>query len=339
VNGGADVDVLVVGGGHGGLTVAAHLRRARRDVLVVDAGGRVGDSWRNRYDSLRLFTPRPLNGLPASTFPPGDDPFPVKDEIADYHEEYAGAMSVPLRLGHRVSSLRGIGRLFEAAVGPLHVRARAVVVATSVFGAGKIPPFAADIDPSVRQLHSSAYRRPSDLPDGPVVVVGARNSGADIAVEVARHRPTTIAMGTPLPRAPARWRSPLWWRIPPWRDRFIGELALPVPWPFRPGGFLVVDLDEAAAAHGLRLAARAVGAEGDQIKFADGSATRARTVIWASGYTPDHTWIDGPKIDGNVAIGRRGRTAVGRLWIVRGRFLFSVGRHAHEVARDVIATR
>ena len=335
----ADVDVLVVGAGHGGLTVAARLRQARRDVLLVDGSSRVGDSWRNRYDSLRLFTPRPLNGLPASVFPPGDDSFPLKDEVADYHEEYVGAMSLPLRLGCRVTALRHAGPVFEAVAGSLLVKARAVVVATGVFGAGRIPSFAAQLDPSVLQLHSSMYRRPSDLPDGPVVVVGARNSGADIAVEVARKRPTTIAMGTPIPRAPARWRNPFWWRIPPWRERLIGDLALPLPWPFRPGGFVTADVDHAVAAHALRRAGRAVGAQGDEIRFADGASVRARTVIWASGYNPDYSWIDAPRLDGKIAIGDHGRSAVQRLWIVRGRFLFSIRRHADDVARDVIAAR
>jgi putative flavoprotein involved in K+ transport len=334
----ADVDVLVVGAGHGGLTVASLLRRARRDVLVVDRNARVGNVWRDRYDSLRLFTPRRLNGLPLKPFPPGDDPFMTKDEIADYHEDYAGAVSFDLRLGHRVSAVRQHGAVFEATVGSASVRARSVVVATGVNDAPRIPPFASLLDASVHQLHSSAYQRASQLPDGPVVVVGAQNSGADIAVEVARDRPTTVAIGTRLPRAPARWRNPIWWRIPPWRDRLIGELVLPLPWPLRPGGFIGADLDHAVAAHGLRLASRAVTADGDQIRFADGTSVRARTVIWASGYTQDHTWVDAPKTESKVAIGRRGRTAVARLWFVRGRFLYSVARHARDVARDVIAS-
>jgi len=152
----ADVDILVVGAGHGGLTGASHLRRAGREVLIVDPSARIGDVWRNRYDSLHLFTPRFLNGLPMNPFPPGDDPFTTKDEVANYHEEYARAMSFPLRLGHRVSTLRRLGTLFEATAGPLLVKARAVVVATGAFGVGRIPPFAARLDGSVHQIHSSA---------------------------------------------------------------------------------------------------------------------------------------------------------------------------------------
>jgi putative flavoprotein involved in K+ transport len=333
-----DTDVLIVGAGHGGLAVAHDLVRAGRDVLLVDAHPRVGDAWRTHWDSLRLFTPRELDALPEIPFPTGDDPFPNKDEVADYQEQYAREMGFPLQLGAGVRALTRTGELFEATVGASVIRARAAVIAGGHYDAPRVPDLATRLAHSVLQLHSSEYRRARDLPEGPVVVVGAANSGGEIAVEVARERPTTIAIGTRKPTPPKRWRSPAWWKLALLRDRVFHERTATIawlPWPLRAGGYLEADLDRAAAAHGLRLAPRAVDAVGDTLRFADGGAATARTVIWATGYRVDFSWIDAPREDGGIPIGRHGRAPVPGLHFVRGRFLFAISRHARDVARDV----
>ena len=330
--------MLIVGAGHGGLAVAHDLVRAGREVLLVDAHTRVGDAWRTRWDSLRLFTPRDLDGLPGIPFPRGDDPFPNKDEVADYQERYAQEMRFPLRLGAEVRALRRMGDLLEATAGADVIRARSVVIAGGHFHAPRIPDFASRLDPAVLQLHSSDYRRARDLPEGPVVVVGAANSGSEIAVEVARERPTTIAIGTRKPLAPKRFRSSTWWKLALLRDRVFHERTAYIawlPWPLRAGGYLGADLDAAWVAHGLRLAPRVVDAAPDRLRFVDGSDVAARTVVWATGYRADHGWIDAPKEDGVIPIGRHGRTPVPGLHFVRGRFLFAISRHARDVARDV----
>ena len=343
--------MLIVGAGHGGLAVAHDLTRAGREVLLVDSHARVGDAWRTRWDSLRLFTPRDLDALPGMPFPRGDDPFPNKDEVADYQEQYAREMAYLLRLGAEVRALRPVGDLFEVTVGADVTRARSVVVAGGQFHTPRIPEFAARLDTSVLQLHSRDYRRARDLPEGPVVVVGAANSGGDIAVEVSRERPTTVAIGTRKPLPPKRYRSPTWWKLALLRDRLFHERTAYVawlPWPLRAGGYLEADLDRAAAEHGLRLAPRAIDAAGDVIRLADGSSARARTVIWATGYRADDSFIAGGEppatpvlIAGGeppatpLLIGRHGRTPLRGLHFVRGRFLFAISRHARDVARDV----
>jgi putative flavoprotein involved in K+ transport len=326
-----------VGAGHGGLAVAHELVRSGREVLLVDLHARVGDAWRTRWDSLRLFTPRELDALPGIPFPAGDDPFPNKDEVADYQERYASEMRFATRLGERVRSLRRTSELFEAGVGGEMIRARAVVVAGGHFHTPHIPEFAARLDPSVLQLHSRDYRRARDLPEGPVVVVGSANSGGEIAVEVARERPTTIAIGTRKPLPPKRYRSPNWWKLALLRDRIFHERTAFVawlPWPLRAGGYLEADLDRAAADHGLRLAARAVDAAGVEVRFAGGSTASARTVIWATGYraaTPLLIAGGEPPATPLTQIGRHGRAPVRGLHFVRGRFLFAVSRHARDV--------
>jgi len=332
------VDVLIVGAGHGGLAVAHDLVRAGREVLLVEAHQRVGDAWRTRWDSLRLFTPRDLDGLPGIPFPQGDDPFPNKDEVADYQERYAQEMRFPLQLGVEADAIKRTGDGFEATVGGNVVHARSVVIAGGPFHTPRIPDFASRLDPAVLQLHSRDYRRARDLPEGPVVVVGAANSGSEIAVEVARERPTTIAIGTRKPLAPKRFRSPAWWKLALLRDRVFHERTAYIawlPWPLRAGGYLGADLDAAAIAYGLRLAPRVVDAAANRVRFVDRSDVPARTLIWATGYRADHSWIEAPKVDGVIPIGRHGRTPVPGLHFVRGRFLFAISRHARDVARDV----
>jgi putative flavoprotein involved in K+ transport len=237
-----------------------------------------------------------------------------------------------------VTALRRAGDAFEATAGADVVRARSVVIAGGHYHAPRIPEFAARLGPAVLQLHSTEYRRARDLPDGPVVVIGAANSGGEIAVEIARERATTIAIGTRRPLPPKRWRSPAWWRLALLRDRVFHERTAGVawlPWPLRAGGYLEADLDRAASTWGLRLAQRAVDAEGDVIRFAGGGRATVRTVVWATGYRADHGWIDAPKQNGVIAIGRHGRTPLPGLHFVRGRFLFAISRHARDVARDV----
>ena len=354
----ADTDALIVGAGHGGLAVAHDLVRAGREVLLVDAHPRVGDAWRKRWDSLRLFTPRDLDALPEMAFPTGDDAFPNKDEVADYQERYAKEMHFALRLGSVVRAVRRVGDVFESAVGTDVIRARSVVIAGGAFHAPLIPDFASHLDASVLQLHSSDYRRARDLPEGPVVVVGSANSGGEIAVEVARERPTTIAIGTRKPLPPKRWRSPTWWKLALLRDRVFHERTAYVawlPWPLRAGGYLEADLDRAAIADGLRLAPRAVDAAADRVRFVDGSEVPARTVIWATGFVAGEEAPATPLVIAGGeppatplviaggeppatprVIGRHGRTTVPGLHVVRGRFLFAISRHARDVARDVI---
>ena len=171
----ADVDVLIVGAGHGGLGAAARLLRRRRDVLLVDANARVGDPWRQRWASLRLFTPRFYNALPGVPFPDGGDPFPSKDEVADYHERYARKLGVPLQTREPRDAMRRGAAGFEAAVCDETIRARNVVIATGAHNTPRIPSFASALGSDVTQLHTATTDR-SAPSTWPVLVVGARNS-------------------------------------------------------------------------------------------------------------------------------------------------------------------
>ena len=203
------MDVVVIGGGQAGLSVGYHLMRAGLRFTILDASERIGDSWRARWDSLRLFTPAKFDGLDGMRFPAARSYFPTKDEMADYLEEYAQRFRLPVHNGVRVQRLyRRAGRYVVAAHGR-ELEAAQVVVAMAKYQRPVVPPFATALSAEIRQMHSHEYRNLTQLRAGEVLLVGAGNSGADIALETARAGHATWLAG----------RSP-------------GEL------PFRPEGFL-----------------------------------------------------------------------------------------------------
>src|SRR5690242_14162988 len=164
-------EVLVVGAGQAGLALGYHLQRRGRQILLVDRNERIGDSWRNRWDSLKLYSPASRDSLPGMPFPAGGASYPTKDEMADYLEAYADRFELPVRLGTQVAALTQDGDNFIAQVGESRIEAETVVVATGVFEKPYVPAFADELSPAITQLHSSAYRNPAQLQDGPVLVV------------------------------------------------------------------------------------------------------------------------------------------------------------------------
>ena len=189
------IETLIVGAGQAGLSTGYHLRRLDRSFLIVDGGERVGDNWRHQWDTLRLYTPAKYDGLPGMPFPGDKWAFPQKDEVADYLESYALRWDLPVRMCTRIDFLeaRPEGG-FTAAIGADTITCDNVVIATGTFGrTPHVPEFAAELDPSVLQLHSSEYRRPAQLRPGKVLVVGASHSGTDVAYEVAQTHDTVLA--------------------------------------------------------------------------------------------------------------------------------------------------
>jgi putative flavoprotein involved in K+ transport len=177
---------IVIGGGQAGLAVGYHLARRGIRFVILESNRRVGDSWRSRWDSLRLFTPARFNGLVGMPFPADRDTFPTKDEMADYLEEYAARFDLPVRTDVRVDRLSRAGNIYTAFAGGLRFEAEHVVVAMADYQRPRVPSFARQLDPAIVQLHCADYRNLSQLRPGGVLVVGAGNSGADLALEAAR---------------------------------------------------------------------------------------------------------------------------------------------------------
>jgi putative flavoprotein involved in K+ transport len=293
------LDTLVIGGGQAGLAIGTHLSGQRRQFLILDAGERVGDGWRLRWDSLRLFTPAKYNGLPGEPFPADPLSFPTKDEMADYLENFAAGRDLPVRTGVRVERLWREGDHYVAASNGNRWEARNVVVATGAERRPKVPPFAADLATSVVQMHSSAYRNPGQLAPGPVLVVGLGNSGAEIAREVSRTHPTLVAAGRPseIPvkhgRAAARFFLPV--------VRFAGlhvlTLGTPAGRKAAPavkshGTPLIRTKAKDLAAAGVQFVPRVTGVEDGLPVLANGTRVQAPNVIWCTGFREEFDWID-----------------------------------------------
>ena len=291
-------DTVVIGAGQAGLATGYHLARRDLDFVVVDAESRIGDNWRRRWDSLRLFTPAAYSGLPAMPFPAPPAHLPDKDEVADYLERYAERFDLPVRLEAPVRSLGWNGERYVLRAGTSVLEADTVVVATGPFQRPKIPALGARLDPAIRQLHSSEYRGPFDLPDGPVLLVGAGNSGAQIAIELARFRKVWLA-GRETGRLPRRllgrdiydWLWPVLTRLT--RDTQVGRRLSERT---RRGDPLVGIAERDLVGAGVTRVGRLTDVRAE-LPVCEGQVLQPRVVIWCTGFVPDYGWIDLPLTD------------------------------------------
>src|SRR5205823_4028436 len=228
-NGTQRIETVIVGGSQAGLAVGYHLARRGRQLVILDGGERIGDAWRGRWDSLRLFTPARYDGLPGWRFPAPGWSFPTKDEMADYLEAYAARFELPVTTGVTVERLSREGSRFVISAGGRRYEADRVVVASGAHRVPRTPAWASELDPRIVRLHTNEYRSPSQLQEGGVLVVGAGNSGAEIAKELAATRPTWLAgrnVGEiPVPHGSRRFR-----RLLP-VIRFLGHRILTVRTP------------------------------------------------------------------------------------------------------------
>ena len=297
-------ETVIVGGGQAGLAVGYHLARRGRRFVILDANRRVGDAWRGRWDSLRLFTPARYDGLPGMPFPAPAFSYPTKDQVADYLEAYAARFELPVRSGVRVDRLSRDGDRYLVAAGNRRLEADHVVVASGAYQRPRIPAFAAELDPGILQLDPNRYRDPSQLPAGGVLVVGAGNSGAEIAFEVSRIRPTWLSgpdTGHIPVRSGSRWDRliipPFWW----FASRVL-TVQTPIGRKVRPKALTTtaplerVRPKELAAA-GVERVPRTVAARHGQPVLADGRVMDVSTIIWCTGFRPDFAWVDLPVFD------------------------------------------
>jgi putative flavoprotein involved in K+ transport len=302
-------EVVVVGGGQAGLTAGYYLARASVDFVILDAAARGGQSWRERWDSLQLFTPAAYSSLPGLPFPGDPDHYPAKDEVAEYLEAYASKFELPVRRGVRVRSLEHANGGYRLTTESDTFESPRVIVATGAYQRPYVPPIAEGLSEEVVQLHSAAYRNPAQIPVGDVLVVGSANSGAHIARELAASRQVYLSRGQRLPALPHRLlgKSLHWWG-----DK-LGLIAAPLhslKGRTQRGDLLVgISPRQLARRHGVELRPRAVAATGTTVRFADQRTLDVTTIVWATGYRPDYSWIQIPVLDEHgVPRHRRGVT-------------------------------
>jgi putative flavoprotein involved in K+ transport len=307
-------ETVIIGGGQAGLSMGYHLAARDRPFVILDANERIGDAWRTRWDSLRLFTPARYDGLEGLRFPAPALSFPTKDEMADYLEAYAKRFELPVRTAMRVDGLSRHGERYVIAAGDRRFEADHVVVATGAHHAPTIPSYAGDLDQGMVQLHSRDYRGPSQLREGGVLVVGVGNSGAEIAFEVVRTHRTWLA-GTPSGQIPVR-HGPAAARFAFPIVRFVGHHVLTRGTPI--GRRLAPKLESGAAplirvklkdlaTAGVEQVARTAGTRDGLPILEDGRVVEAANVIWCTGFHYDFGWIDMPVISERGApVHRRG---------------------------------
>ncbi len=305
------IDTVVIGGGQAGLAAGYYLAQQKRDFVILDAHNRPGDSWRKRWDSLRLFTPASFNSLPGMPSPKSTDRSPTKDEMADYLETYVARFQLPVLCGVNVGELARDGDRYLITADRQRLKANHVIVATGAYPTARLPPFAGQLDPGITQLHSVAYRHPGQLRNGTVLVVGAGNSGVEIALDLAPRQPVLLA-GRDTGFIPANFESLGYQAGTIVFKALMQRLTVdtsPGRWLVRrarefTGGHPVVGVTQADLARaGVQRVPRVVGVSGGRPMLADGRVLDVASVVWATGFLRDsHSdWIKLPVFDADGA--------------------------------------
>jgi len=349
-------DVIVIGGGQAGLSVGYHLARRGLRFVILDRCARIGDVWRSRWSSLRLFTPSQFNGLDGMPFPGPKHRFPTKDEFADYLEAYARRFELPVRTGVEVERLwRRDGRYIVTTRGG-ELQADHVVIAMASYQRPKVPAFAHQLASDIVQLHSAAYRSPSQLRPGGVLIVGGGNSGAEIGIELAREQRIWIS---------GRDNGQVPFRIDGWLGRLIlvrlvlrvlfhriMTVRTPMGRRMRSkvlshGGPLIRVKWKDLWAAGVERVPRTVGVENGLPVLEDGRVLDVANVVWCTGFHPGFSWIDLPVFgdDGRprhrsgVVEDQPGLYFVGLEFVhaFSSTMIHGVGRDAERIGRTIAA--
>lgn len=338
-------DTIIIGGGQAGLAMGYHLARRGIDFVILDAAPHVGHVWSNRWDSLTLFTPAAYSALPGMPFPGDPHRYPGKDEVADYLAAYAARFRLLVHAGERVHALRNGPDGWEAETGNGRYKGAHVVVATGPFHQPVVPRLSRDLPPGVMQFHSASYRNESQLPAGDVLVVGAGNSGVQIAEELSRTHRVHLAAGKPMPRLPQRvlGRSLFWWLeraglMNVSVDSLLGRRMSRTDTLIGKGPRML---------RGVRVLGRAVEVQGNAVLTADGGRVCPASVVWATGFRPDFGWIEAPVLDARGApLHRRGVTSapglyfLGLSWLhTRGSALLGWVGHDAEYLAEIVEAR
>ncbi len=345
-------ETVIIGGGQAGLAVAYHLANRGRAAVILDENERIGDAWRERWDSLRLFTPAKYDGLPGWRFPARRWSFPTKDEMAAYMEAYAERFDLAVRTGVKVDRLSKENGCFVISSDGRRFEADNVIVATGAHRTPRLPDFASDLDPRIVQLHSSEYRSPAQLRDGGVLVVGLGNSGAEIAFELVRTRPTFVSGKErgeiPVPHGSVRSRFVL----PV--IRFLGHHVLtkgtPVGRKVGPkvaagGPPLIRVKTQHLVDAGVERVPRVTGVRDGLPLLEDDRVMDVANVVWCTGFRQEFSWIelpifgdDGrPLHDRGVVEAEPGLCFMGLIfqYSITSDVLPGVGRDAERIAKHI----
>ncbi len=340
------VNTVVVGGGQAGLSAGYHLARRGVQFVILDASARVGEAWRHRWDSLRLFTPARHAGLDGMSFSAPPFSFPTKNEMADYLETYARRFALPVRLGVRVDRVSRLADKFLVVAGDQRFEAENVVIAMAYYQRPRIPPFAGELASGMVQFHSSEYRNPAQLRTGDVLIVGAGNSGAEIALETVKSHRTWLA-GPDTGHVPFRIDglasrvalSRLVLRVLFHR---VLSIATPIGRKVRPkmlrrAAPLIRVKPKDLVAAGVVRVPRVAGVRNGLPLLEDGRVIDVANVVWCTGFDPGFSWIDLPVFGANGEPRHQGGIVTGEpgLYFIGLHFLYAFSSDMiHGVGRD-----
>jgi putative flavoprotein involved in K+ transport len=310
-------DVVVIGAGQAGLALGHFLRSQGRDFVIVERARSIASAWRERWDSLTLFTPRRYDSLPGLPFPGDPEGYPSRDEVIAYLEGYAETFELPVALSSEVRALSRVDGRFRLELPERVLEADQVVVTTGPFQEPYVPALAADLAPEVVQTHSVGYRNPGTVPGATVLVVGGGNTGFQIAEELSATHDVHLSIGsrqTPLPQR-LLGRDLFWWLTT--TRLFSTTVESRLGRRLRHRDTLIGSSARALRKHGVEIRPRAVAATGRTVRFEDGSELEVDAVVWATGWRPDYSWIDAPVLDDDGRLRhRRGVTDVPGLYFL-----------------------
>ncbi len=292
-----EIDVLIIGASQAGLAAAHFLKAKNISFLIIGKEKYIGEVWRNRYDSLVLFSPRRYSTLPGLALAGDPEGFPSKDEVAEYLESYANHFSIPVSLNTKVERLEKIDNKFMAKTSKGVWIANKVVIATGPFQKPFIPKIDGDLSNGVFQLHSLEYQRSSQLPDGNVLIIGAGNSGSQIATELSMSRKVYISTGHDIVFIPHQIlkRSIFWWL-----DRlYLSKVSVDskiAKYLQKTEPVIGMELKKLIEDSKVQVKERTVSFQGKEATFKDGTKMKVDTIIWATGFQYDYSWIDIPDV-------------------------------------------
>jgi len=340
-------EVIVVGGGQAGLAIGYLLARQGRQFTILEAADTPAAAWRERWDSLRLFTPVRYDSLPGRAFPGDPDSYPGRDDVVAYLTAYARDFDLPVELDSRVRAVREGDGGYVVELDDRTYTADQVVIATGPFQVPRVPAFAERLDPEIVQFHSSRYRGPQDVPAGPVLVVGGGNTGYQIAEELARTNEVHLSIGARQTPLPQRILGRDLFRYLEATRLMSKTVESRVGQRMQDRETLIGSSPRAARRrHGIRLRGRAEDVSGREVRFSDSSTLDPGAVIWATGFGLDHSFVQVPVFDtGGRLVHRRGVTAAAGLYFLgmpwqytRGSALLGWVKDDAEHIADQIAT-
>lgn len=295
------LDFVIVGGAQAGLSFAYYLKKMNKEFLIVDGDKEIGASWLNRWDSLKLFTPTEYNHLPGLNFKAPKGHYPDKYEVANYFKTYQEHFDIPIQFNTLITDVRKDAQGFTLTHNGGSIKAKNVVIATGPFHTPYTPPCHQLISKDVTQMHSNFYKSTEQLQEGAALVVGAGDSGYQILDEISKDNSRTVYFSgeTKVKSIPQKFLGKtLWWWLTKvgflkynkysWIGKRISRSTQPI---------IGTDVKEILARPNVIAVGRTKDASGPTIHFEKQSVSTIKNIVWATGYRPNFSWIEGLELD------------------------------------------